>query len=45
MLMLVIVAAAGALGLTRMPERTARLLTLPVILILVAYQALKYGLI
>ncbi|MGB7963885.1 MAG: hypothetical protein WCF12_13150 [Propionicimonas sp.] len=44
MWMLLILAVAVGLGLTRIPDRTALLSMLPVILILVAYQTLKYGL-
>lgn len=45
MWMLLILAVAVALGLTGIPERTALVRMLPVILILVAYQTLKYGLV
>lgn len=44
MWMLVILACALGLGLSRLPERTARLAILPAIGLMVAYQALKYGL-
>lgn len=44
MWMLLILAVAVALGLTRIPERTARLRIIPVVLVLVGYQTLKYGL-
>lgn len=45
MWLLLVLAVAVVLGLTRVPERTALIRTLPVILVLVAYQTLKYGLI
>lgn len=41
---LFILAVAVGLGLARVPERTARLRIIPVILVLVGYQTLKYGL-
>lgn len=46
MWMLVILAVALALALMpRVPERTARLAIVPVILMMVGYQAVKYGLV
>lgn len=46
MWMLMILALAMALALMpRLPERTARLTVVPLILMMVGYQTIKYGLI
>ena len=44
MWMLLVLFVAAALGLSSRPERWSRLAVIPVVLMLVSYQALKFGL-